>query len=347
MPFESASLGLPVPVGQIPAQLKALWADGDHRTRASLLNLAVYCQTTASFDENTALISRFVRNHACRAILLGDIPAAQAPGVSGWIQAHCHLTKAGAQEICSEQITLLAEGLPQVAVANLLLSHLDYDLPLNLWWQGPLPQTPDSPIWHRVNRLIFDSRDWRDPADEIRKLNLLRAHSGARLHIADLNWTRSLSLRQAIAVSFDAPTLLEAIPRLAHLEIQHGADARLTALLLVAWFAAQFQWKAAGAEGGDILFHSPSGGTIKCRLTPSQKEDISSVVVGSGDNTLSIARETGSPLLNAVRKDAQGSTVAHFTAGNRDMQSLLSEEMIPGVKHRVYLKALAALQSLV
>jgi glucose-6-phosphate dehydrogenase assembly protein OpcA len=347
MPFESASLGLPVPVGQITAQLKALWADGDHRTRASLLNLAVYCQTTASFDENTALISRFVRNHACRAILLGDIPAAHAPSVSGWIQAHCHLTKAGAQEICSEQITLLAEGLPQVAVANLLLSHLDYDLPLNLWWQGPLPQSPDSPIWHRVNRLIFDSRNWSDPAEEIRRLNLLRAHSGARLHLADLNWTRSLSLRQAIAVSFDAPALLGAIPHLTRLEIQHGSGARLTALLLAAWFAAQFQWRAAGAQDGDLLFQSPSGSTIRCRLTPSQNEEISRVVIGSDDCTLSIEHENGSPLLNAVRKDVQGSTVSHFTAGNRDLQSLLSEEMIPGVKHRVYLKALSVLPSLV
>jgi len=346
MAFESASLGLPVPVAQIPAQLKALWADGDHRTRASLLNLAVYCQTTASFDENTALISRFVRNHACRAILLGDIPSSQTPGVSGWIQAHCHLTKAGAQEICSEQITLLAEGLSQVAVANLLLAHLDYDLPLNLWWQGALPQNPDSPIWHRVNRLIFDSRDWTNPADEIRKLNQLRNHAGARLHLADLNWTRSLSLRQAIAVSFDAPSLLGEIDRLNHLEIHHGADARLTALLLVAWFASQFQWKAAGSESSCLLFQTPSGTTLKCVLKTSQMEDVSSVSIGSPEASLTVERENGSPLLNAVRKDATGATTAHFTAGCRDMQGLLSEEMIPGAKHRVYLKALAGLQTL-
>lgn len=347
MAFESAYLGLPVPVGQIPAQLKELWADGDHRTRASLLNLAVYCQSTASFEENTALISRFVRNHACRAILLGDIPAEGTPAVSGWIQAHCHLTKAGAQEICSEQITLLAEGLSQVAVANLLLSHLDYDLPLNLWWQGPLPQNPDSPIWHRVNRLIFDSRDWKNPADEIVKLNQLREHSGPRLHVADLNWTRSLSLRQAIAFSFDHPTLLAEIKHLNEVEIHHGNEAGLTALLLVAWLAAQFHWKAAGKEGGNFLFKTPSGNTLKCLLRATQKDDVSRVSIGSGSVSLTVERENGAPLLNAIQKDSTGSRTTHFTAGSRDIQSLLSEEMIPGAKHRVYLKALGCLQALI
>ena len=111
-------------------------------------------------------------------------------------------------------------------------------------------------------------------------------------------------------------------------------------------WAVQFQWKSAGSEGGCLLFQTPSGNVLKCVLKTSPKEDVSSICIGSQRASLTVERENGSPLLNAIRKDGAGTTTAHFTAGCRDVQSLLTEEMIPGAKHRVYMKALAGLQSL-
>ena len=163
MAFDPSSLGLPVELSQISSTLNALWDTPEQRTRACLLNLVVFSQGTQNLAANTELISKFVRNHACRAILLGNSPSEKIQKASAWIQAHCHMTKAGAQEICSEQITLLAEGLSQNTVANMIMANLDYDLPLTLWWQGDLPDDTESPLWQRVDRLIIDSLDWQKP----------------------------------------------------------------------------------------------------------------------------------------------------------------------------------------
>ncbi len=348
MAFDPSTLGLPVELTQIPSQLKALWGNEEHRTRASLLNLVVYCQGTSSFTTNTELISRFVRSHACRAILLGDCPAAEAaPKVSAWIQAHCHLNKAGAQEICSEQITFLAEGISQTGIANLLMANLDYDLPLNLWWQGDLPAQPNSPLWQRVDRLIFDSLHWRDPSEALHRLTLIREQVGPRVTFADLNWTRTLSLRQAVAQCFDMPELQNELGKLNHLEIRHAPEARLGAMLLASWFAAQLGWMVVDHEPTAIHFRTPTGVSLTCSFLTGLSDSLSGLTIRSDHASLSLEREVGSTLFQSVVKTVTGTTTAHFAAGNDDLRSLLSEEMTPGTKHRVYLKALTILQVLI
>lgn len=348
MAFDSSSLGLPVELSQIPGKLMALWDDAEHRTRACLLNLVVYCSGTEQFAANTELISRFVRNHACRALLVGEAPAgAAAPKLSAWIQAHCHVTKTGSQEICSEQITLLAEGLSQGAISNAVMANLDYDLPLHIWWQGALPENADSPLWQRVDRLIFDSSLWSDRSESLHRLSQIRERFGNHVTLADLNWTRTLSLRQAAAQCFDHPSLLANIEKISHLEIRHSADAKLTALLLACWFAAQFSWVVSKEEGSSIHFSSQKGDPIKCSFLASSGPSVSGLTLESDRCSLSIEREGNSGLLNATIKSQTGTTVAHYPDGNSDPINLLSEEMTPGNRHRVYLKALNILQGLV
>ena len=345
MVFDSSSLGFPVELSQIPTQLKALW-DDEHRTRACLLNLVVYCQGTDQLAANTDLIARFVRNHACRAILVGDDSTASSPEASAWIQAHCHLTKAGAQEICSEQITILAKGLSQTAIANLVMANLDYDLPLNLWWQGSLPQSADSPLWQRVDRLVFDSSLWGNQGEELHRLTLIREHFGSRLTLADLNWTRTLGFRQATAQCFDNPTLLSEINTISHLEIRHASDSKLTALLLSSWFAAQFGWMVAEHDDDRIHFRSKAGTDVLCTFLTGLSSFVSGISVTTKHCALSIEREPSTGLLNTVFKSPESSQEAHYAAGCNDLLGLLSEEMTPGNKHRVYLKALTILQIL-
>lgn len=348
MAFDPSSLGLPVELSQIPSKLMALWDDAEHRTRACLLNLVVYCSGTEQFASNTELISQFVRNHACRALLVGEVPSASnTPKLSAWIQAHCHVTKAGSQEICSEQITLLAEGLSQTAISNAVMSNLDYDLPLNIWWQGALPENANSPLWQRVDRLIFDSALWTDPSESLHRLTRIRERFGSRITLADLNWTRSLALRQAAAQCFDHPALLAGIEKLSHLEIRHAADSKLTALLLASWFAAQFSWMVAEDKGSSIHFRSPKGASIACTFVTSLGPSVSGLTIRSEGCSLSLEREGSSGLLSAATKTDAGTTVAHYPDGSSNLIHLLSEEMTPGNRHRVYLKALNILQVLI
>jgi glucose-6-phosphate dehydrogenase assembly protein OpcA len=346
MAFDSSFLGLPVELSQISSTLKSLWDTPEQRTRACLLNLVVLCQGTQNLATNTELIAKFVRSHACRAILVGDVPSEKVQKASAWIQAHCHMTKAGAQEICSEQITLLAEGLSQTTIANMIMANLDYDLPLNLWWQGDLPPNIESPLWQRVDRLIVDSLDWQDPKEDLRRAFLLKEQFGDHLTLADLNWTRTLSLRQALAISFDSPPILAELDKIERLEIHHAPKARLTALLLASWFGAQLSWTVADHTAKALYFSSRSGRQIECTLVETPGETISSVTVNASNSSLSIHRELGSVLLDATLKSAAGTQIAHFPAGSSDFIGLLTEEMMPGTQHKIYLKALSALRAL-
>jgi glucose-6-phosphate dehydrogenase assembly protein OpcA len=346
MSFDPSTLGLEVQLAQIPAQLKALW-DSDSRTRASLLNFVVYCQDTAAFEANTSLISRFVRNHACRAILLGDCPTHDGPKVTAWVQAHCRITKAGAGEVCSEQITLLAEGLSPEGVSNALLSNLDYDLPLSLWWQGPLPPEP-SPLWVRVDRLLFDSQDWHNPLQSLERLQRIRAAANAQMAVADLNWTRTLGFRQALAECFDAAAARPLLHRISHVEIHHAEGSRITACLLVSWFAAQLGWTVVQRGTRALALTSPSGAAVECQLCADEtasEASITQVKVRGDGFELQLSREPNAPLLLAKLALGGQSTTAHYPAGNASIESLLTEELIPGAKHRVYLKALRVLET--
>jgi glucose-6-phosphate dehydrogenase assembly protein OpcA len=348
MAFDPTTLGLEVELTKIPAQLKALW-DGGSRTRASLLNFVVYCQDTAAFEANTALISRFVRNHACRAILVGDCPTNNGPRVTAWVQAHCRVTKAGAGEVCSEQITILAEGMSPEGVSNAVLTNLDYDLPLSLWWQGPFPPNGQSPVWARVDRLLFDSLFWQDPLEALGRLQQIRAKANTRMAVADLNWTRTLSFRQALAECFDAPALRPSLRGISHLEIQHSSDAATTGWLLLSWFAAQLGWTVLQRGAHPLLLSTPSGATVECRLVADADAPaacITKVKLNAGGLELQVSREAGTPLLLANLSENGSTSTAHYPAGNSSMESLLTEELTPGPKHRVYLKALQTLETL-
>ncbi|NBV86070.1 MAG: hypothetical protein EBS01_07365, partial [Verrucomicrobia bacterium] len=267
--------------------------------------------------------------------------------VSAWIQAHCHISKAGSKQICSEQITLLAEGLSEEGVANALMSNLDYDLPLNLWWQAPFPPLPSSPLWSRVDRLIFDSKLWKNPSEELERLDLIRAKCTSHLTVADLNWTRTTALRQALAQCFDLPQLIHELPLISHLEIRHAADSRLTALLVLSWFAAQLGWRVDHVGNDEISLRNHANAEITVNLLTSPNDSVSGVTLRSPNSTVLMERARGASLFEASIKTPSGTAEAHFSGGNQETTALLSEELTPGLKHRVYQKAAAILEFLV
>src|ERR1017187_10953714 len=116
---ENYSPGLSVEVAKIDKELKKLWAQNEGAlTRASLINLAVYSEAPGSLEKNTQLISKIARDHACRAIVIGADRNAIENRVEAWIRAHCHVSRAGTKQICSEQLSFLLEG----PCANLLPS---------------------------------------------------------------------------------------------------------------------------------------------------------------------------------------------------------------------------------
>ena len=149
---------MPAEIGRIEKELKKLWADGEGAlTRASLINLAVYSEKKGSAAENTRLMSQVTESHACRAIVIEADTHAADNQAQAWISAHCHVSRAGSRQICSEQISFQLSGPCAKLLTSIVFSHLDSDLPFFLWWQAELRPPLDPELWTWVDHLIYDS----------------------------------------------------------------------------------------------------------------------------------------------------------------------------------------------
>lgn len=348
MSIDTSLLGQPVELGQIPRELKKLWeSSGGTKSRASLVNFVVYCEGTEALESNTHIISEFTQDHACRAILVASVPDSSEQRVQAWINAHCHLPRAGAKQVCCEQITLLIEHASPNVLSNALFANLDSDLPLYLWWQKEFEPPFERSLLSRVNRLIYDSATWQDARTAFATLNFHLDSVGARVIPCDLDWTRSLHLRQAVAQMFDHPENIAQIPLIHRLELEHGVGHRSTALLLTAWIAAQLGWKFLSKESNGFRFEKSTGGEVVVEFRETAGAPISRCTLTADSVTITVLRDVGSHHHRAEVKLADGRLFHHLLpAGADDLCSLLSEELMRGGKHRVYLKALRALTPL-
>ncbi|MHA3775533.1 glucose-6-phosphate dehydrogenase assembly protein OpcA [Verrucomicrobiota bacterium sgz303538] len=348
MPLDTSLLGQPVEVGQIPRALKKLWeSTGGTKSRASLINFVVYCEGTDALESNTRIISEFTQDHACRAILVANVPDAPEARAQAWINAHCHLPRAGAKQVCCEQITLLIERASSNILANALFANLDSDLPLYLWWQNEFKSPFEESLLTRVDRLIYDSASWKEPSSAFETLRILLNCASTRVVPCDLDWTRSLHLRQAVAQLFDHPENLAQIPYIRRLALEHGSGHRSTALLFAAWIAAQLGWEFSGKDGANLRFKGPGDAEIRVEFKEVDGAPISSCSLESSHSTVIVQREPGSAHHRAEVQMVDGRVYHHLLpAGPDDLCNLLSEELMRGGKHRVYLKALHALTAL-
>jgi len=186
--IETFSLGAPVEIGKIEKELKKLWAEGEGAmTRASLINLAVYSEKSNSLGENTQLMSQLTENHACRAIVIEANRMAAENQAEAWISAHCHVSRAGSRQICSEQVSFRLGGPCTALLTSIVFSHLDSDLPFYLWWQAEFRAPMDPLLWSWVDHLIYDSQTWQDTKAQLALVDVARKEADGRMVLCDLN----------------------------------------------------------------------------------------------------------------------------------------------------------------
>ena len=344
MPLDPTTLGTPVAVAAIGKELKKLWQADQTRTRASRINFAILCQGEDAMQTNTELLATFSQGHAFRALLIGAQPAPGETTVQAWVDAHCYLPKAGAKHVCCEQVSLFIRGNVRPLLPNLLFSQLDSDLPLTVWWRCESPELMDHEIWRWVDRLVFDSREWSEPRHQLAALRTSLGNSRAVL--CDLNWTRTLFLRQALAQMFDTAATAAALGQLREVNIAHAPGARTTAILLLGWLAAQLGWGAHGPTGNTLHFSNDTT-DIVCHLREEAGASISHIELQSAAFTVTASRSTGAGFLNVKVLSADGATNEHILpADSDDTVHTLDQEMASWGRHSVYLKALAAAEPL-
>jgi glucose-6-phosphate dehydrogenase assembly protein OpcA len=346
---ETYSLGVPVELGKIEQELKRLWHDGASvMTRASLMNFAVYSETPGSLNSNTQLMARITKNHACRAIVIEADCNAGEHGVSTWISAHCHVGGTESKQVCSEQISFLLKGGCAAQLPSIVLSHLDSDLPLYLWWQEEFREPMDAQLWMWVDRVIYDSYNWKDFHTQMRLVESAQQEAKQRIVLCDLNWTRLDCLRFALAQFFDHPASHHRLANISKLRIDFAPGFGSTALLFVGWLGAQLSWRIEQAKSShELRFVGTSGRQINVELRERDGPPVHQIMLTSGDVEFCIAYAKCGDLLEVSRGKANERRIPQLMpAGNSDPVGLISEELMRGGPHRVYLRAINCVREL-
>ena len=338
MPTEAFSPGIAVEVGKIGRELKKLWAEGGGtKTRASLVNLAVYSEEAGSLPTNTKIISEMTEDHACRAIVIEANPGSKENRVEAWINVHCHVPRAGSKQVCSEQLSFLLAGPCARLLPNIVFSQLDSDLPFYLWWQGEFSETMDPQLWAWVDRVIYDSQIWDDFQTQIKQLETAQADAKQRIVLCDLNWTRLIEIRLALAQFFDHPGTHRYFDELDTVEIHFAPEFGSTALLLAGWFGGQLGWTdAKQASERELRFRGEKGNEIKVVLTEKAGQPISRCAVRCGAVEFLVVHSPNADLLDV----AAGERRCRLPAGRNETIQLVSNELMRGSAHRTYLRAL-------
>jgi glucose-6-phosphate dehydrogenase assembly protein OpcA len=227
-------LGLETPIGRIDRALKQLWEGDEAKTRASLINLAIYTEDNCQLMADNELLDHVAAQHACRALLILALPEAEQLRARAWIQALCRPYQ-GKQIVCSEQISFVLEGGNAAQVQNIVFAHLDSDLPLVVWWQADLSKNFEERLYSRIDTLIIDSSRWADPVRQFDALLVAMHAETGGFDVRDLAWTRSHFMRTALATCFQDPTACHNLDKLKNIRITHLKGQRTTALLLAVW----------------------------------------------------------------------------------------------------------------
>ena len=345
---ETYSLGVPVEVGNIDHELKKLWRESEGAmTRASLMNLAVYSEEQGSLERNTQLMARITEDHACRAIVIEADCNAEGDRVDTWISAHCHVSGTGSKQVCSEQISFRLNGGCTTQLPNIVLANLDSDLPLYLWWQQEFREPMDPQLWTWVDRVIYDSQSWRDFQAQMRLVEAAQAEAKQRIVLCDLNWTRLDNFRFALAQFFDHPASHHRLAKIKKVQIEYATGFRSTALLFIGWLAAQLNWHAEKTNGENLQFVGSSGRKIDIETRQRDGQPIHEVAVTAGDIEFAITYAKCGDLLEISRsKPGEERVPQLMPAGKNDPVSLMSEELMRGGPHHVYLHAVNCVRGL-
>ncbi len=346
---ETYSLGQQVEIANVAGALKKFWSEGESvKTRASLINLAVYSEKPGSLERNTQWIARIAENHACRALVIGANRDSKENRAEAWVNAHCHLTRAGSKQICTEQISFLLEGPCVKLLPSIVFSHLDSDLPLFLWWQDDFPEAMDPQLWAWVDRLIFDSQSWKNFNNQMRLVETAEQEAKQRIVLCDLNWTRLDKVRYAIAQFFDHPASHHHFAEMENVTVEFAPGFKSTAILLIGWLAAQLKWKTnQQAMNGSCRFLDASNRKIDIELHEKAGLPIGKVVLKSQSVRFCVTPAHCGDLLEVSRSgENETAQPQMMPAQSNDPVDLMTQELLRGGPHRIYLRAVDRVRGL-
>ena len=348
--MNTAELGVEVPVASLDRELRKLWEQDDARTNASLMNLVVYSEHPSALAANSGIVRELTREHACRALLVGMDRETPEPTVRAWITAHCHMAD-GRKSVCCEQISFLLTGRVAGRLRNTVFAHLNSDLPLVFWWQGELSDAFNEGLYSVVDRLVFDSCGWSDPAGSFRRIHEACGREGSGLVVHDLEWTRGFQFRLGVAAMFDDSVALARLPELHQLTITCHPDHVSAGLQLLAWIAWRAGWQdsqglglrlpPAAGPARSFDFESADGRPLTAVLrTDPSSAPLGAVVFEMPSVEIRIRRDAGSARLERMLCTDGRCVVSHVPADPDCVEELVCQQLGRGGGNSLFRKTL-------
>jgi glucose-6-phosphate dehydrogenase assembly protein OpcA len=244
-----------VDVGRIEKKVRDLWKQATNDTegivgdvvRAVSFTLVLFSHDESTENELSNILDDIMSFHPCRAILtfLTD----KAPhSMHAYVSARCHLL-GDKRHVCSEQITVHANGAGPEELASVVSPLVLADLPVVLWWRSRALAGDVMDALHRCARkIIFDSGYQPFEIGVLQQAADLVIQRGDCIWLADLNWRRLLGWRRSLAEAFDGfPMPPEYLQRIKGVEISVRGTAQTgpmsaQALLLIGWLASRLNW---------------------------------------------------------------------------------------------------------
>lgn len=288
-----------VDVNAIEKSLSELWRgekkEGDQAvTRAALWNVVAHTSSSDQHAMASETLGRASASVPQRTIVVRANPAADAE-LSSWISANCHRI-GGGQQVCSEEIAIVAGGAYIHRVPPVVNALLIPDMPVAVWWIGDLPGEHASyveALLEPADRLVVDSVHF-DSAGDLALVS--RVAEQTTTAPADLNWVRFEEWRAATASVFDPPSMRDRLRTIRRVRVTAVAGSNffgesVESLLFAAWLTVQ-----AGQVGGeasiDYRFERREGG---------EAGGVGAVEIGFEDgSSASIARDRERGVLVAI-----------------------------------------------
>lgn len=257
-------------------------------------------------------IAELMREHPSRAIVL-HLDGTMEGAIEARVFAQCWMPFGSRQQICCEQIEIMAPRGRAEGLSSMILPLIAPDLPVVLWARGST--LFDQPELERLISLAGtvagDSGAAPDPAVALQRLGALR---GAVRRLVDLAWARIGRWREMIAQSFQDPLCSARVRGIQAIRIgSNGARPTAEACYLAAWLkrrlpAAVLQWEQSRYAPIGSVHLIGNGVDVSIRA----KEDADSP-----------AREGGGEKVEVV---ANG-VVTHLVLPAADEAMLLHEEL--------------------
>ena len=205
------------------------------------------------------VLAGLAERHPSRTIVLVPEAEAERDDIEGEVRQQCFPLAGSMRQVCTETIELRLLGNRATRPASIVEPLLISDLPVFCRWRGEPPWDGDefAQLTGIVDRLVVDSREWREPVEGYRRLQTI--FDGVA--VSDIGWSLTYDWRLELSKLW--PTIREQEIRI------RGPEAQST--LLRGWLASRLRRPIRPVEAADELSVQLGGE----RLDPPRTDDLS------------------------------------------------------------------------